>query len=70
MTPDEERKLLFLCQTFQRCIDDKSTLTARSAEFTIDGAAYYRITPGQRALLMHMAPPHIRALNREAGISR
>jgi hypothetical protein len=63
MTPDDELRLLY--RTFQRCIEDKSTLTRRSAEFTTDGAAYYRVTPGQRAALMAMAPEKIRALNEQ-----
>jgi hypothetical protein len=53
-----------LARTFQAFIDSPEALDAeRNAEFTIDGAAYYRITPAQRRELMALAPDDIIALN-------
>jgi hypothetical protein len=61
LSADEELELLH--RTFQLFIDDKRRLGDRTAEFTIDGAAYYQVTPGQRTVLMGMAPGEIRKLN-------
>jgi hypothetical protein len=52
-----------LAKTFQEFIDAKIPQEDRTAEFTIDGAAYYRVTPGQRTVLMAMAPAMVRQLN-------
>jgi hypothetical protein len=53
-------------RAFQQFIDAHVPPGWRTAEFTMDGAAYYGVTPGQRTALMAMAGPAIRALNEPA----
>jgi len=53
-----------LRRVFQKFIDSKSG--RKSDTFTIDGAAYYHVTPEQRRILMRMAPQNIRDLNNKA----
>ena len=54
-----------LTRVFQGFIDADSPAEARTEHFTIDGAAFYRVTPGQWRELMTLAPPDIAALNDE-----
>jgi NTP pyrophosphatase (non-canonical NTP hydrolase) len=65
LSEDEELELLH--RTFQLFIDEADPLGDRTEVFTVDGAAYCRVTPGQRAVLMSAAPEWIRALNTAAG---
>jgi hypothetical protein len=52
-----------LCQAFQAAIDGPEPAAARTAQFTVDGAAYYAVTPGQRTALMVLAPWRVWNLN-------
>lgn len=54
-----------LFQVFQHFIDGQAPASARTAEFTVDGAGFYAITPGQRRILLAIAPPAIRSLNND-----
>jgi hypothetical protein len=55
-----------LFRTFQEFIDEnKTTLAERTEDFTVDGCAYYRVTPGQREVLMTMAPEAYRRMNEQ-----
>ena len=57
------RKALALRRKFQQFIDADVPAAERTAEFTIDGAAYYKITRAQRKILMEMAPEDVRKAN-------
>lgn len=65
MSDARGRALDLLARTFQGYIDSSEPDSLRTAEFTVDGAAYYRITPSQYAQLMSVAPADIRKLNTE-----
>jgi hypothetical protein len=55
MIPAAEARLDALLCAFQGCIDGPEPGAERTAQFTIDGAAYYAVTPGQRTALMIVA---------------
>lgn len=63
VTPADEARTDLLCQAFQACIDGPEPAAERTAEFTIDGAAYYRVTPAQRTALLVMATRRVWNLN-------
>lgn len=58
---DEEYELL--AKTLREFTADKNVLAPRTETFTLDGAAWYRVTPGQRTVLMGLAPMDIWRLN-------
>ena len=62
-----EQQLETLFRTFQLYIDGDTPAAERTCPFTVDGAAWNRVTPVQRAVLMALAPPEIRYLNSETG---
>ena len=57
------RKALALRRRFQEFIDADIPFPERTAEFTMDGVGYYRVTPAQRGILMEMAPEDVRKAN-------
>jgi hypothetical protein len=61
-----ERKLSRLCRVFQGFIEDGQTPPGERTEtFTVDGAAFYRVTPLQLTALLALARdlPDVAALN-------
>ena len=60
-----EESMSRLRQALQGFLDLNTRLghDALTATFTIDGAAYCSVTPGQRRMLMAMAPARIQQLN-------
>jgi DNA-binding transcriptional ArsR family regulator len=66
LTGDElrDRRTGRLRQAFQGFIDDEQTPPGERTEaFTIDAAAYYKVTPLQFTALLALAPPDIAAMN-------
>jgi hypothetical protein len=55
VTPAAEARLDALLCAFQGCIDSPEPAAERTAWFTVDGAAYYAVTPAQRTALMIVA---------------
>jgi hypothetical protein len=62
---DDDDPVTGLRDVFQHFISGRAPASARTAEFTVDGSGWYRITPGQRRILMSIATPAIRSLNGE-----
>lgn len=58
---DEEYELL--AKTLREFTADKDVLAPRTETFTLDGAAWYPVTPGQRTVLMGLATPAVWTLN-------
>lgn len=50
-------------QALQGYIGDATPREERTAMWSVDGAAYYLVTPGQRKILQAAAPERIRAMN-------
>jgi hypothetical protein len=70
-----EEQVTTLRQRFQEVIDIHVAQGAagaadRTGHFTIDGAAWYKVTPGQWRELMTLAPEDIRELNGENPLPR
>jgi hypothetical protein len=60
---DEVMAMELLARTFREFISAPEILAPRTETFTLDGAAWYRVTPGQRTVLMAMAPAAVWNLN-------
>ena len=61
------RQVLALRKTFQGFVDDNAALddwSVLTEEFTIDEAAYYKVTKDQKSVLIGLAPEKIRKMNR------
>ena len=63
-------RALKLRRAFQQILDENNARDDQeklTAEFSLDGTAYYKVTPEQKDLLMGMSPPEVREVNQGEG---